>query len=110
MSKAKRQKRVTDRLQLKSSQKDLPKLLDMIALISLLGFLAAGGGGYLLDMLYTVSIFAIMMFCIISFGISYAISHMMKEQPHLQVKYFKWWFAAIIAIVILLILRLGVFY
>ncbi|MFX0103836.1 MAG: hypothetical protein ACFFCS_30010 [Candidatus Hodarchaeota archaeon] len=110
MSKAKRQKRLTDRLQLTKSQKDLSKLLDMIALVSLLGILAAGGGGYLLDMLYTTTIFSILMFCIISFGLSYAVSHMMREHPHLQVKYFKMWFTALIATSVILILRLGMFY
>lgn len=110
MSKAKRQKRVTNRLQLKTSQKDLSKLLDMIALLSLIGILAAGGGGYLLDMLYTISVFSILMFCGVSFGVSYAASHMIKEHPTLQVKYFRMWIVLLVATAIILVLRLGMFY
>lgn len=100
------------RLSVKKEQRNLPDLFDMIALVGFLGFAAIAGGGYLLakDLLYTRSVFVVMMYCLIASGTSYAIGHLMRRNPGFELRYFKAWFGGMIATMVLMILSLGLFY
>ena len=107
MSKARKGQKVSDRLQVDKKDKGLPQLFDIIALVSLAGFVVVAGGGYVVGMLYTRTIFAIMMYCLVSFGSSFAVGHFIRENPVHEKKYFNSWFGLMAAAVILLILSLG---
>ena len=107
MSKARKGQRLPDRAQLERESNKLPHFLDIIALVSLGATVIVGGGGYVLDMLYTRTIFTILMFCLVCFGSSFAISHFIRENPVLEKKYFNSWFGLMVVMVVLLIMSLG---
>nr|MDO8112465.1 hypothetical protein [Candidatus Sigynarchaeota archaeon] len=139
MSKARKVPQLSSRLRVKSEDKSLPKLFDAIALIAVgvaiiallalfvmyeqINDLIARGANNMLDPAYPVvhplylalqynmrAPFSLMLYCLVTFGVSYGTGRLMKEQEHLQVKYFKTWFAAELVLVVLLILSLGLFY
>lgn len=99
-----------DRLKLTKEDKDLPRLFDMIALVSIAGAAVLLGGGYVLDLLGSRSMFTVLLFCLVSSGLAYGTGRFMKDHPEFQVKYFKHWFAATVVISVLLILSLGMFW
>ncbi len=117
---------ITTRLRVQKQDMTLPKLFDMMALISFLGAVAFTGATYLiqnkLDTLlptnsryafWTVWVrvaFSLMMYCLTTFGTSYGLGRFMKDQEYDQVKYFRLWFAAQLIMAALLIIGLGVFY
>jgi hypothetical protein len=111
MSKARKEPRLASRLRLKKEDLSLPKLFDIIALVAFVGAAAVAGGGYVLDKLYTRSVFVIMMYCLVTFGLSYAMGRFMKDQGEdTHVRYFKYWLGGEIVIIVLLVLSLGLFY
>jgi hypothetical protein len=126
MSKIRKGSNITTRLRVQKQDLTLPKLFDMIALISFLGAVIFAGGTYLmnerLDVLHapdptyfkwTIWIraaFSLMMYCLVTFGTAYGMGRFMKDQEHDQVKYFRLWFAAQIIMAALLILGLSVFF
>lgn len=110
MSKAKKQKQVTGRATAKKGKTTLPEFFDIVTIVSLAGFAGSAGGGYILGMLYTRAIFTIMMFCLVSFASSFAISHFMRENPVKQVFYFKSWLGMMISLVVIAVLSLGLPY
>ncbi|MHA1683395.1 MAG: hypothetical protein ACTSUE_20815 [Promethearchaeota archaeon] len=110
MSKARKGQKVTDRLQAGKADKGLAQLFDIITIVSLVGFVLVAGGAYVLGMLYSRVIFVIIMYCLVSFGSSFAIGHFIRENPVQEKKYFNFWFGLMVAIVIFLILSLGLPY
>jgi uncharacterized membrane protein len=116
MSKARKVPRVIDRLRVSKQDRNLPKLFDMISLISAAFAIVLGGGGLAADflfeiqLLYTRSIFTILMFSLVVFGSSIAIGKLMRTYPDAQESYFKQWFGAMVVIIIILIFSLGLFY
>ncbi len=126
MSKIKKGPNMTSRLRVQRQDLTLPKLFDMIALISFLGAVVFAGGTYLIQnklesilptntryAFWTVWVrvaFSIMMYCLITFGTAYGMGRFMKDQEHDQVKYFRLWFGAQVVLAVLLILGLGLFY
>ena len=139
MSKARKESQLSSRLRVKKEDKSLPKLFDAIALVAigvaLLSVLIlfimynevrdmiARGATNILDPAYGVLNpqylrlqynmrvpFATMLYCLVTFGSSYAMGRFMTDQEHLQVKYFQSWFAGELVLIVLLILSLGLFY
>ncbi|MBN2152141.1 MAG: hypothetical protein JW839_11890 [Candidatus Lokiarchaeota archaeon] len=126
MSKIRKGPSMTSRLGVKSQDLTLPKLFDIIALISFLGAVAFAGATYLmnekLDSLQPTAprfdfwetwiraAFALMMYCLVTFATAYGMGRFMKDQEHDQVKYFRQWFVAEVVLAVLLVLNLGVFF
>ena len=117
---------ITSRFRVQKQDMTLPKLFDMIALISFLGAVAFAGATYFIQnkldgllptnsrygfwIVWVRAAFSLMMYCLITFGTSYGMGRFMKDQEHEQVKYFRLWFAAQVILAALLILGLGVFF
>jgi hypothetical protein len=126
MSKIRKGSNITTRLRVQKQDLSLPKLFDMIALISFLGAVVFTGATYLInekmDALLPTSdeflfwrtwirvAYSIMMYCLITFGTSYGMGRFMKDQEHDQVKQFRLWFATQVVVAVLLILSLGAFF
>jgi cytochrome bd-type quinol oxidase subunit 2 len=126
MSKIRKGSNITTRLRVQKQDLSLPKLFDMIALISFLGAVVFTGATYLinekLDMLREPAAeyyfwrtwirvaYSIMMYCLITFGTSYGMGRFMKDQEHDQVKQFRLWFGTQVVVAVLLILTLGAFF
>ena len=114
MSKArKEQQKMPERLRLKKQDLSLPKLFDMIALVSFIASLGSIGVCILwLDILDHVtlprSFFSLAIFCVITTGLSYAVGrYMMDHGETTHVETFRKWLAAEMVVVVLLILSLG---
>ncbi len=107
MSKARKEAKFVDRLKLTKKDKDLPRLFDIIAFVTLFGSLGLLGVGYLFDLNSSRSWLATLMFCLVACGTSYALGRMMRENEFAQVKYFKAWFGSMITVAVLLILNVG---
>ncbi|NMC08021.1 MAG: hypothetical protein GYA24_22640 [Candidatus Lokiarchaeota archaeon] len=126
MSKVKKGSEITTKLRVREDDLSLPKLFDMIALISFLGAVAFAGATYIIqnivdDLLPTDAnygfwiiwvrvTFSIMMYCLITFGTAYGMGRFMKDQEYDQVKHFRYWFVGEIVVASLIILGLGVFF
>ncbi|HME54607.1 MAG TPA: hypothetical protein VKM55_20515 [Candidatus Lokiarchaeia archaeon] len=113
MSKARKEQRMPERLRLKRQDLSLPKLFDMIALVSLLGSLASVGlCVFWLEILkhpaLPRSFFSIAIFCVITLGTSFAVGrYMMDRGESTYVQYFRNWLAAEIVVIVLIIMSLG---
>jgi len=113
MSKARKEPILPERLRLKKQDLSLPKLFDMIALVSLLGSLASVGACvFWLQILNHPSLprsfFTIAIFCLITLGLSYSVGRfMMDHGESTYVQYFKGWLGAEIVVASLLIMSLG---
>ncbi|MEX2680350.1 MAG: hypothetical protein Q6373_002015 [Candidatus Sigynarchaeota archaeon] len=117
---------MTKRLRLKRQDLTLPKLFDMIALISFLGAVAFAGATYFMNekldaltptaprygfwLTWIRAAFALMMYCLFTFATSYGMGRFMKDQEYEQVKRFRQWFAAEIVVAVLLVFNLAVFF
>ena len=126
MSKIRKGPNLTTRLRVQKQDLTLPKLFDMIALVSFLGAVAFAGVTYLiqdkLDVLrdpdpsflfwrtWIRSTFALMMYCLTTVGTAYGLGRFMKDQEHDQVKYFRLWFVTQVVITTLLVFNLAVWF
>nr|MDO8086287.1 hypothetical protein [Candidatus Sigynarchaeum springense] len=126
MSKIRKGLDMTTRLRLKKQDLTLPKLFDMIALISFLGAVAFAGATYFMNekldaltptatrydfwLTWIRASFALMMYCLITFATSYGMGRFMKDQEHDQIKYFRQWFAVEVVVAVLLVFNLAVFF
>jgi hypothetical protein len=113
MSKARKETKMPERLRLKKQDLSLPKLFDMISLLSFLGALASVGACvFWLQILNHPSLprsfFTVAIFCLITLGLTYSVGRLMMDHGETTyVQYFKYWLGAEMVVTFLLIMSLG---
>jgi len=115
VSKALKKKKIPDSLKLDEEQQELEKLFNIMALISFLVLITVIGGAYIISgmdtkLLYTRSVFIVILYSAVVCGLSYAMSHFIRENPYTQVSFFKKWMGGLIIFTTIMIISLGLFY
>lgn len=113
---ARTKKTIKDRFKLETEARHLPRLFNIMALVSFLGAAAIVVGGLGLafldisEILYTRSVFILMIYLAITCGSTYAIGRLMRDHAHAQVSFFKKWLFFIVVVTVIAVFNLGLFY